>query len=50
MSGITQEFCVLMEILIEYLVKMQKGLSGVWSSVERLKLEIETIMEPSACR
>lgn len=42
MSGITQEFCVWMEIHIEYLVKLPKRLSGVWSSMERLRLKIET--------
>lgn len=40
----------MIEILIEYLVKMPKRLSGVWSSVERLRPKIETPMEPSAYR
>lgn len=50
MSGITPEFCVLIEILIEYLVEMPERLSGVWSSVERLRLKMETVVEPSAYR
>ena len=49
-QGLLKSSVFLIEILIEYLVEMPESLSGVWSSVERLRLKIETVVEPSAYR